>query len=111
MLSLQSCQITHDKQSGAFLLAFVLILVITSSYILLRELNTASLNISNNTKTIDSLYQAKSALIAWAVNHPVNPGTLPMPDRQETSNPNYDGDADCVNGTISNSLQRLFRSY
>lgn len=103
MSASQSLQISAAKQSGAFLLAFVLMLVVASSYILLRELNTASLTVNNNIKTINSLYQAKSALIAWAVNHPVNPGTLPMPDRQETSDPNYDGDADCVNGDISDN--------
>ena len=49
-----------------------------------------------------ALAEARQALTSWAVNHPYNPGTLPMPDRNGDGN--YDGDADCFNGVINNNL-------
>jgi hypothetical protein len=89
-------------QSGAALLVFLLLIVVSASTLLLNRLNASIKNSVYSPATSNALEQARSALMAWAVNHPFNPGTLPMPDRNGDSN--YDGDADCFNGTITASL-------
>lgn len=103
-----------SSQHGAALLAFALILLAGSSYYLLRTMNEGVVRAEIGIESTQSLKRAKEALISWAVNHPVNPGTLLLPDRQETTNPNYDGDSDCFNGTIASThlLGRLpWRDY
>jgi len=102
------CLIKSSKtqgQTGAALLVFMLILVVSASTFLLTKLNSSIRHSAYNPATIIALNEAKEALIAWAVNHPRNPGTLPFPDRKETTNPNYDGYSDCIpsNVTLNNN--------
>ena len=82
----------------------MLIIIIGLSYYLVRDMNEYLRKTIIGTETIDALSEAKNALKAWAINHPFNPGTLPMPDRN--SDGNYDGDSDCYNGPapIGNNL-------
>lgn len=89
-------------QSGAAVLVFLLLVVVSASTLLLNRLNAAMRLSVYSPVTSDALQEAKTALMSWAVNHPFNPGTMPMPDRNGDSN--YDGDADCFNGTITNTL-------
>jgi hypothetical protein len=92
-----------NKQSGAALLAFLLIIVTGASYALVRELNASIRRANNGVETAQSLYEAKNALLGWAISHPTYPGTLPMPDRNGDGD--YDGDSDCYNGgAIGNNL-------
>jgi hypothetical protein len=92
-----------NKQSGAALLAFLLIIVTGASYMLVRELNANIRRVQSGPETATALSEAKNALLGWAINHPINPGTLPFPDRIEASNPNYDGDIDCVTTAVANT--------
>ena len=84
------------RQSGATLLMLMLILVMGASYILVKQLNASVRRATDGVETAKALSRAKNALMGWAINHPINPGTLPFPDRRETSNPKYDGDIDCL---------------
>ncbi len=91
------------SQSGAALLVFLLLIIVSASTLLLNRLNSGIKRSVYNPATSSALNEAKEALLSWAVNHPVNPGTLPMPDRNSDSN--YDGDSDCYNGgPIGNNL-------
>jgi len=92
-----------NKQTGAALLVFLLLVVVSASTMLLSRLNSAISQSVYNPATSLKLDEAKTALLAWAINHPFNPGTLPMPDRNSDSD--YDGDSDCYNGgPIGNNL-------
>lgn len=89
-------------QSGAALLAFMLILIIGTSYLLVNHLNAAMLKVSAEEETRFSLNEAKQALIGYAVtypdHHPGNgPGYLVCPDRDN------DGQTDPGACVLSNS--------
>lgn len=92
-----------SKQSGAALLVFLLLIIVSAATLLVDRLNAGIRSSIYNPETSVQLEEAKTALISWAVNHPVNPGTLPMPDRNGDGD--YDGDSDCYNGgPIGNNL-------
>ncbi|MBT7950082.1 MAG: hypothetical protein HN764_00525, partial [Gammaproteobacteria bacterium] len=93
----------RNKQSGSALLAFLLILVTSASYILVKELNANIRRENSGTNTAKSLNEAKNAILGWAISNPVYPGSLPMPDRNGDSE--YDGESDCYTaGPIGNNL-------
>ncbi len=81
-------------QSGAALLVFLLLIVVSASTLLLNKLNTAIKRSVYNPESALHLEEARVALMSWAVNHPENPGTLPMPDRNGDGD--YDGNSDCI---------------
>src|SRR3990172_9535438 len=81
------------KQSGAVLLAFMLILVAGTSYLLLNRLNDYS-TYARDTETQIALLEAKKALLSYAMNYPElrsnvekGPGFLPCPDHDDDGNP------------------------
>src|SRR3972149_9839229 len=81
------------KQSGAVLLAFMLILVAGTSYLLLNRLNDYS-TYARDTETQIALLEAKKALLSYAMNYPElrsnvekGPGFLPCPAQNETGDP------------------------
>ncbi|NNE39175.1 MAG: hypothetical protein HKN08_12785, partial [Gammaproteobacteria bacterium] len=90
------------SQTGAAALTFLLFIIITATALLLDKLNTSIKLSVYNTASNVALEEARDALMAWAVNHPFTPGTLPMPDRNGDAD--YNGDADCFNGTINDNL-------
>jgi hypothetical protein len=59
----------HRRQTGAALLAFLLVIIAGSSYMLVRNLNDYS-SISQNTETYIALQLAKKALLSYAMNYP-----------------------------------------
>lgn len=74
------------RQQGAALLAFMLILITGTSYLLLNKLNAALLKVGAEEQTRQALNQAKQALIGYAVTYPDHhpgegPGYLVCPDR------------------------------
>lgn len=84
-----------SKQQGAVLLIFALILLIGSTYSLIKKLNAeTNYYLRQSKETQQSLRLAKQALMGYAVTYPdaVNadfgPGYLPCPDRDN------DGDTD-----------------
>ena len=79
------------SESGAALLAFMLILIVGTSYLLINKLNANLLTVYGEERTRIALYQAKQALIGYAVSFPEidalsgtdeidGPGYLPCPD-------------------------------
>jgi len=79
-----------NNQQGAALLAFVMVLVVVSSFFLLKALGNNSIVRDRITSTV--LAQAKDALIGGAVMDSARPGRLPCPDT------NNDGLAEPFNG-------------
>ena len=67
-----------NNQNGAALLTFVMVLVVASSFLLLKALNNSS--IERDKITTATLAQAKDALIGTAVMDSERPGRLPCPD-------------------------------
>ncbi|MEQ8426454.1 MAG: hypothetical protein RLT87_08135 [Gammaproteobacteria bacterium] len=74
------------KQFGQTLLAFVLVMIIGSSYLLVRALNTNTPKLAASEQAAYKLKLAKQALIGYAVTYPDNvnpeegPGYLLCPD-------------------------------
>lgn len=97
----------NRSENGAALLAFMLVFVIGSSFMLVSKLNAKIDTRENVTDTYNSLNKAKMALISYALTMPERsaanprpgPGYLPCPD---TDN---DGDANTPCGT--NSIGRI----
>ncbi len=90
----------HQKGAALILMAFILGLG-TAAY-LIKTFNTADLQAKQDAKTYLALKEAKTALIAWSVNHTYTPGQMPWPDRNGDGN--YDGSADCVASTFAPSF-------
>lgn len=79
---------------GSALLAMMLVLVISASYVLVSKLNESTRQITRRGNSVPVLNQAKAALIGYAISYPENvnpnagPGYLPCPDLDN------DGDAE-----------------
>src|SRR3972149_1749447 len=82
------------KQRGAALIFIVFILGLGIAAYTIKVFNTASMQSQQDQKTLQTLGEAKKALIAWAVSHPNTPGQMPWPDRNGDGD--YDGNSDCV---------------
>lgn len=95
---------TARKQSGAALLAFLLVFVTAASFALLKDLNATATKSYRDKQTWRALAEAKAALIGRAVSHSMSPGTLLLPDRRADGN--YDGYTDCppVTVAVTNNL-------
>jgi hypothetical protein len=73
-------------QKGAALLLFMLLLVLASSYSLVRNLNVVAKPHTRELVTSKTLAEAKQVLLGYALTYPENnagfgPGYLPCPDR------------------------------
>lgn len=85
------CTCTYSfpsRQSGAALLAFSLLLIVGTSYLLLKELNVNFIQLKQQQETRDVLEQSRQALIGYSVSYPdhhpgMGPGILPCPDRNK----------------------------
>jgi hypothetical protein len=84
---------SQKQQSGAAVLAFMLVLITGTSYILLNRLNNYS-NYARDTQSHIALLEAKRALLSYAMNYPElrsptvkGPGYLPCPDQNNNGNP------------------------
>ena len=84
-----------NKQKGAVIILMAFIIGLGVLTYLLNSFDPARLRLEQDKKTMQTLNEAKQALIAWAVIHPLYPGQFPYPDRREVVNPNYDGKSDC----------------
>ena len=88
-------------ESGAALIMLLFIVGLGLSSYLLKSVDPTKLKRERAQKTMQSLGDAKQALIAWAVNNSVNLGQLPFPDRARGGG--YDGFSDCSpSGTAFN---------
>ena len=81
------------KQKGAVLILMAFIIGLGVLAYLLHAFDPARLKLEQDKKTMQTLNEAKQALIAWSVSHPLHPGQMPFPDRNLDGN--YDGNSDC----------------
>jgi len=94
-------------QKGAVVILMAFIIGLGATAYLLKAFNASNLQAEQDKKTYQTLSEAKSALIAWAVSHPNVPGMMPWPDRNtdldfEGDNA-YDGKSDCVTTAFQSS--------
>ena len=90
---------TIQSQTGAALLAFVLVMIVGSSFLLVSKLNAKARDRENIENTYLALQKAKEAVIAFALNIPERsnaiprpgPGYLPCPDTTNNGNANAAG--------------------
>ena len=102
------------REGGFALIVILSLVVLLSSYLLVRALNKSSSQLSNarEERSMSALLKAKSALIAYAASEQWQaykgqstnqPGALPCPDQDD------DGDADCIGPGITNSISLIGR--
>ena len=91
---------TWVKQNGAALIFIAFILGLGAAVYVLKTYNADAARARQDEKTYKALNDAKTTLIAWAVNYKNAPGQMPWPDRKEAVSPNYDGSSDCVATTF-----------
>lgn len=86
-------------ERGAALIMLLMIIGLSLTSYLLKSVDPATLKRERAQKTVQSLGDAKQALVAWAVNNSINLGQLPFPDRARGGG--YDGFSDCSpSGTV-----------
>ncbi len=83
-----------EKQKGVALILMAFIIGLAVIAYLLHALDPQRLRLEQDKKTMQTLNDAKQALIAWSVSHQYNPGQMPWPDRNGDGI--YDGSSDCV---------------
>jgi hypothetical protein len=102
--------VKYKMQKGAALLLFMLLLVLASSYTLVRKLNVAAKPHTREIVTSKVLAEAKQVLLGYAMTYPdkVNPnsgpGYLPCPDLDN------DGDAEggcALAGPVNRTIGRF----
>ncbi|MBC7755783.1 MAG: hypothetical protein H7Z20_03905 [Bdellovibrio sp.] len=82
-----------QKQKGAALILMAFIIGLAVIAYLLHALDPQRLRLVQDKKTMQTLNEAKQALVAWSVSNSLHPGQLPFPDRNLDGN--YDGNSDC----------------
>ena len=95
---MQKLNQTIVKQKGAVLILMAFIIGLGALAYLLYAFDPARLRLEQDKKTMQTLNEAKQALIAWAVSHPNTPGLMPYPDRKGDGN--YDDTSDCYISTV-----------
>lgn len=93
------------REKGMALLGIVFLLGMATTAYVLYSLNASELKIEREKITTQALSEAKSALIAWAVSNPSQPGMLPYPDRNNDGI--YDGKSDCHTTTLDGNYDKL----
>lgn len=89
----------HRSQQGAALLLAIFIIGLAATAYVMHAFNADLMRVQRQEKTAKVLSEAKEALIAWSVSHPVLPGLMPYPDR--SGDGNYDGYSDCYATNVS----------
>ncbi|MCB5188209.1 hypothetical protein LG200_09385 [Methylobacillus caricis] len=93
--------VSAPNQRGAALLLVIFIIGLAVTAYVVKSYDAAAMKARQEEKTMKALAEAKEALIAWTVAHPDWPGTMPFPDRLETTMANYDGKSDCVPSNLN----------
>lgn len=88
-----------NKQKGAALIFMAFIIGLAVITYLLHALDPQRLRLEQDKKTMQTLNDAKQALIAWSVNYPNMPGLMPYPDRNNDLN--YDDTSDCYASNVN----------
>ena len=90
---MQKSKKPHKKQKGVALILMAFIIGLAVIAYLFHALDPQRLRLEQDKKTMQTLNEAKQALIAWSVSHPLHPGQMPFPDRGTGGG--YDGKSDC----------------
>ena len=98
---MQKINQTIAKQKGAVLILMAFIIGLGALAYLLYAFDPARLRLEQDKKTMQTLNEAKQALIAWAVSHPNHPGIMPFPDRNDDLPQGYDDKSDCVTAGVA----------
>ena len=93
-------------QQGLALLVMVIVLMLGSSYILVKQLNSASQRMNSAAASSNVLVQAKDGLIGFAALNTNRPGALPCPDRYAPGDAN-EGTAASACATANLRIGRL----
>jgi hypothetical protein len=86
----------HNKQSGAALIIFFLVLILAGSAVLFSLLDSNGIKNERNKKTAAALAEAKTALIGYAMQQATKPGTLPCTDTDNDGSANTSGTNSCA---------------
>ena len=100
---MQKLNQTIAKQKGAVLILMAFIIGLGVLAYLLYAFDPARLRLEQDKRTMQTLNEAKQALIAWSVSHRFSPGQMPWPDRHLDVGI-YDGSSDCVTTLFQNSF-------
>src|ERR1039457_4735718 len=68
------------RQRGLALLVMVIVLILGSTFFLVKQLNSTALRLQRTAVSTNVLAQAKDALIGFAATNSNQPGELPCPD-------------------------------
>lgn len=98
---MQKLNQTIVKQKGAVLILMAFIIGLGALAYLLYAFDPARLRLEQDKRTMQTLNEAKQALIAWAVSHPNHPGIMPFPDRNDDLPQGYDDKSDCVTAGVA----------
>lgn len=77
---MNDCFRGRRRQRGAALLVLITVILLASSYTLLKKLNTAKPDIVRSAGNARVLGEAKAALMGYALSSQTRPGALPCPD-------------------------------
>ncbi|PKO91108.1 MAG: hypothetical protein CVU15_11970 [Betaproteobacteria bacterium HGW-Betaproteobacteria-1] len=83
------------RQQGAALIVIMFIVGLAAVALLINSYNADSLRVQQEEKTMQTLGQAKEALLAWSVSYRDLPGMMPYPNRGSDAAGYADGGADC----------------
>ena len=97
VIKIKFMQKSISKQKGAVVILMAFIIALGALAYLLHTFDPARQRLEQDKKTMQTLNEAKQALIAWSVSNSNHSGQMPFPDRN--SDGNYDGNSDCNSPT------------
>ena len=99
------------RQRGLALLVMVIVLILGSTFFLVKQLNSTAQRLQRTTVSTNVLAQAKDALIGYAATNSSRPGALPCPDRYPPGDANEGRGGSNANGLGScpNASDRIGR--
>jgi len=95
------------KQKGAALMMIAVMIAITASILLARNLNSSAQSTQREQLTLQSLSEAKAALIAYSQSDSTLPGQLPCPENTSLIGTSSEGSASATCTTDSARIGRL----
>ena len=90
--------VNRRRQRGLALMVMVVVMIVGSSYILVRQLNSAAQRMNSIASSNNALAQAKDALVGYAATNNGRPGALPCPDRFPPGDANEGKGGSTTNG-------------
>lgn len=81
----------YKRHKGIALLLVVFFVALVVTTYIVKSVDSSNVKNEQNSKTLEALAEAKSALIGYAVLHASKPGTLPCPDTDNNGSANPSG--------------------